>query len=246
MLRSILSAFNARPFGLMVPPAWLAAIGVGLLWLVDPGVCLLAAGGLLAILVVVSWGPSAPAAPAAPSASQRALIESLDDDDELRYHAHDRRCTAVVEHLRRFGSRVDMRILGERVGQLQQTYLQLLLARQAMKRHTAPAADDGSETPEAKLAGLQAQLQGETPIPDDVRASISSQVRTLQERIRLRAESRERLPLIEAELARLQEQTELLREQAATATEPAVMIDAIDRVFQSLGGTNRVIQGGGA
>src|SRR5262245_54625510 len=112
MLRNILSAFNARPFGMFVPPAWIAAVGVALLWLVDPGVCLLAAGGLLAILVVASWGGGGGTA-AAPAPSNQALIESLDDEDELKYHAHDRRCTAVLEHLRRFGAQVDARILAQ-------------------------------------------------------------------------------------------------------------------------------------
>ena len=79
-------------------------------------------------------------------------------------------------------------------------------------------------------------------VSDDLRKSFTAQLEILQQRQEKRREAVEKLAFLDAELTRIQEQVELLREQAVLSTDPEVVSQRIDQVTTTLGGTNQWIR----
>ena len=77
---------------------------------------------------------------------------------------------------------------------------------------------------------------------EDLRKSLTGQIEILQQRLEKRREAAEKLVFLEAELARIEQQVDLLREQAVLSTDPEVVSQRIDQIATTLGGTNQWIR----
>jgi hypothetical protein len=117
--------------------------------------------------------------------------------------------------------------------------LKLLVARQAIGRVVAEAEAGGSI--ERRLRDLEAQLE-RRETGDDLRRSLGSQVEILRQRVAQQSEARQKIVFLDAELVRIQEQVELIREQAALSTDPEQLSERIDEIAATLGGTAQWIR----
>jgi chromosome segregation ATPase len=93
---------------------------------------------------------------------------------------------------------------------------------------------------DARAARLEKDIQNAT-LSDDLRKSFSSQLEILQQRISKQQEARAKLAFLEAELTRIQEQVELIREQAVLSADPEAVSQRIDQIAATLGGTTQWI-----
>lgn len=256
-------AFNARPIGMFVPPNWVMLAAFGLAgWFHDPGWFVLGAGLELGYLTWLTSHPrfqrfvNAKMSGTASSDAQRrleTLVRTLPDADKRRYAALAQRCQAILEQ--QFHGEVDApgySAQSDSLGRLTWMYLRLLVTRQAilrLLRDEARAPGDpppipGSSTSpqrlESKLAELRRRLQDER-LSEELRHSLEGQVELIEQRIARRAEAQGKLAFLDAELARIEEQVELIREQAVLSTDPEHFSQRIDEISATLGTTGQWI-----
>jgi hypothetical protein len=155
----------------------------------------------------------------------------------------------------------------EGLGRLTLMYLRLLATRQSIRRLLAqpdgqaqgqqmrsgqpagqPPPLPGSQTGatsspgssvrelERRLADLQRRLQDES-LSEELRRSLTSQSELLQQRVKRRMEAEGKLAFLDAELQRIEEQVELIREQAVLSTDPESFSQRIDEIGATLSGT---------
>jgi hypothetical protein len=244
------AAFNARPFGMFVAPNWIGLAAFGLLGMTNPGFWLIGAGAEVAYLIGLSGSRrfqqtvDRRAAGQSESAWQKKhdeLVGRLADQDQARYVALVTRCRAVLDQLSqhdRLGA--SMAVQSENLSRLTWVYLRLLLARRGMLRVLRDPGLDETMEIETKLKDLKARLAA-PDLSDDLRRSLSSQADILAQRVDQRKGGRERLAFLESEIERIQEQVELLREQAAMATGSEGLSQRIDEIAATLGGTTQWI-----
>ena len=247
------AAFSARPAGMFVPPNWIGIGIVGFLGLLNPGFWILGLGCELAYL---GWLGTHPRFQKIVNGGrlldeQRQwqaklynLIRELPAEDQQRYRALEARCQGILQQQsRNAGLSSGLQEQGEGLGRLTWIYLRLLLTREWIRRIVREASDS-RENPEElgkRVSKLQDQLK-EPAVSEDLRKSLNSQIEILQQRQDKRREAVEKLAFLDAELIRIQEQVELLREQSVLSTDPATVSDRIDQITTTLGGTNQWIQ----
>jgi hypothetical protein len=151
------------------------------------------------------------------------------------------------------------------LGRLSWMYLRLLVTRQAIHETLTQTGDETSDTGrergdaeraarvrggrdtsdpgagfdrqlQERLSDLRQQLDDEA-LASDLRGSLSGQAEILQQRLAHRAEARERLAFLDAELTRIEQQVELVREQAVGAPDAEAVSRRIDDIAATLGGT---------
>jgi hypothetical protein len=244
------AAFNARPFGMFVAPNWIGLAAFGLLGLTNPGFWLIGAGVELTYLFGLATNKRFQRAVGARQsagsdqewkARQDALIGRLSDTDQARYVAFAARCRTILDLFEQHdpsGSSVETQ--GENLGRLAWVYLRLLLARRAMSRVLKEPTLGETQELESRLAKLHAQL-GDQTLTDELRRSLASQAEILEQRVTQRREGREKLDFLEAEIMRIQEQVELLREQAALSADADGLSARLDEITGSLGGASQWI-----
>jgi hypothetical protein len=172
------------------------------------------------------------------------LLRQLPPEDQQRYRALQHRCESILEHQAR-GSALPpgLQEQGDGLGRLVWIYLRLLLTRESIRkivRESATSSEDGVQL-EGRIAKLQEQLK-QPSLSEDLRKSLSGQIEILQQRLAKREEAAEKLVFLDAELTRIEQQAELLREQAVLSTDPEVVSQRIDQVTTTLGGTNQWIR----
>jgi hypothetical protein len=239
------AAFNARPFGMFVAPNWVGIAAFGVAGLINPGFWLIGAGVELAYLFTLATnrrfqravsGEVAPATPDEWKTKQDALIARLSDTDQARYVAFVARCRTILDQFEQqdpTGS--GAQVQGENLGKLTWVYLRLLLARRTLSKVLKePTLGETSEL-ESRLTRLRTQLQS-ADVGEDLRRSLSSQADILEQRVQQRREGREKLEFLEAEILRINEQVELLREQAAISTDAVGLSARLDAVAGTIGG----------
>ena len=251
MFSYLTAAFNARPFGMFVAPNWLGIAAFGVLGLTNPGFWLVGAGVELAYLFTLATnrrfqravsGTAAPETDQDWKKKQDALIARLSDVDQARYVALVTRCRSILEQFEQqdaAGSSTE--IQSENLGKLSWVYLRLLLARRALSKVLKEPTLGETNELETRLQRLRKQLT-EADVGEDLRRSLSSQADILEQRVAQRREGREKLEFLEAEILRIQEQVELLREQAAMSTDSEGLSTRIDAIAGSLGGASQWIQ----
>ena len=246
-------AFRARPIGMFVPPNWVGIGAFGLLSLLNPGFLVLGAGLELAYLGVLAnnmrfqrWVQAVYQSRTVRGWQARinGLIGQLSPEGQRRYRVLEVRCRAILEHQYRDGaisSGLDSQ--SEGLGRLLWVYLRMLSMRQAIERIVRDSADAGEDSEQlaGRVRALEVQLK-EQSLSDDLRRSLTGQVEILQQRLEKRKEAREKLAFVDAELVRIQEQVELVREQAVLATTPETVSQRIDQITSTLGGTNQWIR----
>ena len=247
------SAFNARPMGMFVPPNWIGLGVFGFLGLLNPGFWIIGLGLELAYLGRL----------ATDSRFQRLvegerllgerrrwqerladLIRELPAEDQQRYRALERRCGNILEQQLRGATLAPaLEEQGEGLGKLVWIYLRLLLTRESIKKiiQESSGSQEDAARMEERVEKLQLQLK-QPAISEDLRKSLSAQCDILQQRVEKKREAVEKLAFLDAELTRIQEQVELLREQAVLSTDPEAVSQRIDQITTTLGGTSQWIR----
>jgi hypothetical protein len=244
------AAFNARPFGMFVAPNWIGLAAIGVLGLTNPGFWLVGAGVELAYLLGLATNRRFQRAIAARQNEGSArewqqrldgMVRRLSNTDQARYVAFVSRCRAILDQFTQHdpsGSGVDVQ--SENLSRLTWVYLRLLVARRAMSRVLKEPTLGETQELEARLADLKRKLD-DTSLGEDLRRSLTSQAEILEQRVTQRREGREKLDFLEAEILRIQEQVELLREQAALSTDANGLSARLDEITGSLGGASQWI-----
>jgi hypothetical protein len=245
-------AFNARPIGMFIPPNWVGLAIFGFLGIVNPGFLVIGLGLELAYLGVLSTNERFQRLVAASrqwETRQRwqekveAEVKQLSAEGQQRYRALEVRCRAILEQQVHLGIvATGLEAQGEGLGRLLWIYLRLLMTRQAIDkivRESTAARDDAGRL-EERVSNLQSRLNEET-LGDELRKSLTGQIEILQQRLEKRREAKEKLAFLDAELTRIQEQVELVREQAVLSTDPETVSQRIDQITTTLGGTTQWI-----
>lgn len=242
------AAFNARPFGMFIAPNWIGLAAFGLLGLSNPGFWLIGAGVELAYLFGLATNgrfQRAVGARATAGNDQEwknrldQMVRRLADTDQARYVAFVARCRAILDQFQQQDpSGATAAVQGENLGKLTWVYVRLLLARRAMSRVLKEPTLGETREIEGRLTEVQARLK-DPALHEDLRKSLSSQAEILEQRVTQRKEGREKLDFLEAEILRIQEQIDLLREQAALSTDAGGMSARLDEITGSLGGASQ-------
>lgn len=249
-LEYVAAAFNARPLGMFVAPNWVGLAAFGLLGVMNPGFWVLGAGLELGYLLTLATNARFQRAVSSrPLASARAewnarierLRARLDSDDRERFSALSQRCASIIDLQTHGGAETPHGIetQADSLGRLSWMFLRLLVARSMILR----VVEDGEDVEllQRRRAALERQARDEGA-PADLRRSIQGQLEILEQRIEQRAEGEKKLTYIDAELARIEEQVELIREQAALSTDPEILSRRIDEIAATLGGTGQFIR----
>jgi hypothetical protein len=249
---TIRAAFHARPMGMWVPPNWVGLGLFALLGCVNPGFWVLGLGLEIAYLYGVGTHPRFRRVVEA-SLQGRAenlwteklerLVADLDPEDQRRYRALENRCRAILRQQSGASTPTALSAQGDGLRRLSWIYLRLLLTRESITRALRESTGPGgpSESLEDRIGHLENRLKG-AGLSDELRKSLAGQIEILKQRQEKQREAREKLAFLEAELIRIQEQAELVREQAVLTTSPEVVSQRIDQISETLGGTTQWIQ----
>ncbi len=236
------AAFNARPFGMPVPPNWFFIAAFGLLGaLVNPGLWLIGLGLEGLYLWMLSKQPRF-----------RQYVDSMqpvDPDWNGRYQSvaaqlgskHlntqkqlEAQAAEIVELLGRVGA-------GESqtadVRHMVWLHMKLLAARSALMQVLDRAVSEQTALAEQELR-LKQRLQA-TAVDDELHRSLQSQLDVIHSRREAHASAERRCELVDAELERLRQQIALVREQALLATDEQSVAHSLDALSASLNEANR-------
>jgi hypothetical protein len=249
-LNYLTAAFNARPFGMFVAPNWVGLAAFGLLGLTNPGFWILGAGLELGYLLTLATNvrfqraiASQPLSAARSEWNDRIarLTARLDENDRERYAALAERCRSIIDLQTQGGADMPHGIeaQADSLGRLSWMFLRLLVARRSIWTVLGDGAGDA--TFEHRKKALERQA-AEGSIDADLRRSLAGQIDILGQRIAQRDEAQRKLAYIEAELTRIEQQVELIREQAALSTDPEILSRRIDEIAATLGGTGQWIR----
>lgn len=245
-------AFNAKPMGMFVAPNWVGLAAVGILGLTNPGFWVLGAGLELGYLVMLSTNRRFQRAVEAKRiAGSREdwddrlaqSLAKLTERDRRRYAAFADRCRSIIQ-LQVHGAPQlphGLEAQAQSLSRLAWMYLRLLVARHVVEDVVTSAEADGADDLAAKAARLERQLKDDG-LDAELRRSLSGQLEILRQRVSQRSEADRKLEYIEAELARIEQQAELIREQAALSTDPELLSQRIDEIAATLSGTSQWIR----
>jgi hypothetical protein len=175
-------------------------------------------------------------------------LNTLPPTLQQRYRALQRRCRAILDQQQQqagsTGLSDELRAQGEGLGRLLWIYLRLLSTYQSFARllgEMINAADREREPIEGRIARIESQL-ARNSIADELRGSLTSQLEILRQRQQGQREAREKIAFLDAELTRIEEQVELVREQAVLSSDPSAVSARIDEIGSTLTGTNQWIR----
>ncbi len=247
------AAFNARPIGMFLPPNWVGITAFGILGLLSPGFWVIGLGLELAYLGTLATNERFQRTVAASQQWETRrqwqcrvdeLVQQLGSDGQRRYRALEARCASVLDQQQRASVvPAGLEAQGEGLGRLLWLYLRLLLTRQAIDRivrEQVGSSEDGTQL-EERVHKLELQL-ADSSLGEELRRSLTGQIEILKQRLQKRTEARDKLAYLDAELTRIQEQVELIREQAVLSTDPQLLSARIDQITATLDGTNQWIQ----
>lgn len=244
------AAFNARPIGMLAPPNWIGLGLFGMLGLLNPGFWVLGAGLEAAYLYLVALNPRFQRLVGAIKQSQSRrgweerrgkLLAELSPEDLRRYRALEQRCREILEQQMRGAADLPgLAAQSEGLGRLLWIYLRLLLTRRAIQQIVLEAESAQGERLQKRAGRLEEQLR-DAKLGEELRKSLGGQLEILKQRLDKQREARHKLDFLEAELTRMQEQVELIREQAALSTDPESVSQRIDQVTATLDGTTQWI-----
>jgi hypothetical protein len=118
-------------------------------------------------------------------------------------------------------------------------FLRLLLARRTIGQVMGGAQNDVEL--QKRITSLERQ-QIQSGLSEELARSLSGQLEILRQRLQQRTDGDRKLAYIEAELERIQQQVELIREQAAMSTDPELLSRRIDDITATLGSTGQWIR----
>lgn len=242
-LRYLAAAFNARPFGMPVPPNWfLVAAALMLGTLANPGFLAIGAGIELFYLgSLVS------------SKRFRNLVDATKGGREQRWQEQREQMLGTLptplrkeqERLEEHCSSIAARLqeLQSAQGQIDDLarlcwlHLRLLVSRLAV----AEVVDSG-ERESGDLHRQEARLverleSGE--LEPKLRSTLEEQWKIVRSRREAHADARGRLEVIDAELERIRQQAALVHERALLANDAGAAADSVDVIAASLNEADR-------
>jgi hypothetical protein len=244
------AAFNARPMGMFVAPNWVGIAAFGILGAANPGFWVIGAGLELGYLLslatnkrfqqTVSMKPLNAARQEWNQRIQRVLGR-LDANDRREYDALAERCRSIVDmQMNNAAEPPDgLEQQAESLGRLSWMFLRLLLARRTIGQVMGGAQNDVEL--QRRIASLERQ-QAQPGLSEELARSLSGQLEILRQRLQQRTDGDRKLAYIEAEVERIQQQVELIREQAAMSTDPELLSRRIDDITATLGSTGQWIR----
>jgi len=242
----LMAAFNAKPFGMPVPPNWFGIAAFAILGVfLTPGFWLLGAGLEVAYLAALSGSKRFRNVVDASSMEQqqsedpadrryRELLEKLAVAEQRRHQQIESRAREIIGMLR---ASPMMSTHADSLEQLVWLHLRLLAARQAIARvvHTA-------QQERAQLAAQEEQILNRLQsdqISPELRRSLEQQVAVIDQRQEAHLNADRRLEHVEAELGRIDQQIALIREQALLATDEGSIGSSLDALAASFNEANR-------
>ncbi len=235
---------------MFIPPNWvgMAAVVLLALGLRQPGILALGAGLELGYLfALVSNGRFQRWVDAEgrversqhSSAKLRAMLRELETEDQRRYAMLEQRCKRILDQQSKRADGAGLEMQSQGLGRLMWIYLRLLATRQALVR-VLKEANSIDEPINQRLGRLEKKLR-DAQIGPDLRRSYEGQMEILRQRVEKQQEARQKLDFLEAELVRIEQQIELIREQAVVSSDPNTLSQRIDEVGATLGSTNQWI-----
>jgi hypothetical protein len=235
------AAFNARPFGMPIPPNWFGIAAFGLLGaLVNPGLWLIGLGLEGLYLWSVSRNPrfrnvvDANAGFTENTSRYESLLANLDSAAQTQQYEVEREAAEIASLLQRSGSHDSQ--IGD-VRQLAWLHLKMLAARASFIEVVA-VADRERKNLDEQERRARARL-AESDTDEGLRRSLEQQIEVIQSRHKAHADAERRLELVDAELGRLRQQISLVREQALLATDENSIAHSLDALSASLNEANR-------
>lgn len=240
------AAFNARPFGMPIPPNWFALAAVGLLGaFVNPGFWLLGAGLELGYLytlgnsrrfrnAVDAAGREIPVAGDPAEQRYRALFEPLTPPLRQRQQSLESRAREILDSLARSPL---MSGHADSVEQLVWLNLRLLAAKQAIARVQEGAARDAAELA-AREAEIEARL-ADAALSPELRRSLEQQKAVIDQRQAGHEVAARRAEHIDSELQRIEQQIALIREQVLLSADSEQVGSALDALSASFNEASR-------
>lgn len=235
------AAFNARPFGMPVPPNWFGIAAFALLGaFVNPGFWLIGAGLEGMYLWALSRSSRFRATVDADNGQTdwhsryQALSMHLDADARDRQSAIEQQASEIVELLSRTGA-TDSQMSDVR--QMAWLHLKLLAARASILQVIASANRERRDLEEQERR-IDERL-GRGDADDELRRSLEQQQLVIGSRRTAHSDAERRRELIEAELERLRQQVSLVREQVLLATDEHSAATSLDALSASLNEANR-------
>lgn len=239
------AAFNARPLGMPLPPNWVGLAAFGLLGLLNPGLWLVGAGLEAAYLVwlahnqrfrAVVDGRALGAEQVAGLQTVESQLARLGRGARERYQQLADRCREILAHQAAGGAGEALAAQEEGLNRLAWIFLRLLQALESIHRLTE-GGDSERERLDVRARDLETRLAGGA-LADDLRKSLTAQLDIIRQRQAKRHEASDKRAFVQAELTRIVEQVELIREQAMLSTDPRAVSARIDEVAAGLGGTS--------
>ncbi|MDQ7247895.1 hypothetical protein [Dongia sedimenti] len=240
--RYLWKAFNARPFGMPVPPLWFAVIASGLIgYFIAPPLAMIGLGatamftGILASSKRFRTTVDAPLLQAPIESEQSALLRRLDPWSRERHAKIEEQCQELQKVLEtaRAGQQ---HIAG--VWQLAGLHLKLLVARTSAVAVTENRSEKGQKSLAEQLDDVKKRL-GAEGLDGDLKETLEDQQRILAERIGMRAEAARRIDVLDAELERIRDQMALMRDQALLSSDPASIGRSVDGLAAFLNESGR-------
>ena len=235
------AAFNARPFGMPVPPNWFGVAAFALLGaFVNPGLWLIGLGLEGLYLWVLSRNERFRATVDAGGkgddwvARYNALSYHLDEDARRRQESIEFQAREIVDLLSRTGA---TEMQKSDVRQMAWLHLKLLAARASVLQVINSAERDKHALEKQERRVID--RLSEDAIGDELKRSLEQQLEVLRSRRAGHADAQHRRELIEAELERLRQQVSLVREQALLATDEHSVASSLDALSASLNEANR-------
>ena len=235
------AAFNARPFGMPIPPNWFAIATIALLGaIINPGIWLIGAGLEGLYLWALSRNERFRAIVDGESKGEnwdsryQSLIAYLDEDARDAQLSIEQQAREIVDLLTRTGA-TELQI-GD-VRQLAWLHLKLLAARGSLVQVLSAAARERRSLEEQERRVIDRLSEGDAD--DELKRSLEQQLNVIRSRRAAHADAERRRELVDAELERLKQQISLVREQALLATDEHSVRSSLDALSASLNEANR-------
>jgi len=235
------AAFNAKPFGMPIPPNWFGIAAFGLLGaLINPGLWLIGLGTEGLYLWWLSKNErfravvDAEAGVGDSTTRYEDLLRNLDSAAQGQQYEIEQEAAEIVQLLQRgeaHGSQI------EDVRQMAWLHLKLLAARDSFAE-VVDAADRERKKLDEQERRCLARLEA-SDTDEELKRSLEQQLEVIKSRHAAHADAERRMELVDAELGRLRQQVSLVREQALLATEDSNMAQSLDALSASLNEANR-------
>lgn len=231
-----------------VPPNWLGLALFGILGFINAGFWIIGLGleaGYL--LTLISSKRFQRFVAASDTIRQRrlqgkkaqAMLLRLPGDDQRAFTLLQNRCRRITQEALSTDAADVLRPQLEALGGLLYMYLRLLVTRQSFRRlledvQNAPSID-------VRLKELDDKLRASS-LSDDLRTSLQGQADILRQRRVRHEEARDKLAFIDAELARVEQQVELVREALTVSSDPETLSHQVNQIGASLNTTTEWIR----